>query len=231
MPRILVVDDEEDLRTVLAYALTKEGHTVEAVATGAAALTRAFAWNPDVVLLDLMLPDISGTDVCRLLKQDERTKGARVIMLSAKGEEEDRILGFERGADDYVVKPFSTRELLLRISALSRRRDSAAPPPVLELGELRIDREAYRVTVSGADVALTALEFKLLVTLLERRERVQTRDALLTDVWGMDTEIETRTIDTHVKRLREKLGRFGDKIQTVRGVGYRLSEVPREEEA
>jgi two-component system, OmpR family, phosphate regulon response regulator PhoB len=229
MARVLAVDDEEDLRTVLAYALTEAGHQVEAVSTGASALTRAFAWLPDLVLLDFMLPDLMGTDVCRMLKQDERTRATRIIMLSARGAEQDRIRGFEAGADDYVVKPFSARELLLRVSALLRRRDSV-PPSVIELAGLRMDREAHRVSVSGADVALTALEFKLLLTLLERRERVQTRDSLLTDVWGIDSEVETRTVDTHVKRLREKLGSFGEKIQTVRGVGYRLSELARDEE-
>jgi two-component system, OmpR family, phosphate regulon response regulator PhoB len=230
MAKVLVVDDEQDLRTVLVYALQEAGHTTEAAATGASALTRAFEWGPEVVLLDLMLPDISGTDVRRMLKQDPRTKGARVIMLSARGEEPDRIRGFEQGADDYVVKPFSTRELLLRISALSRRRDSAAPPGTLAFGGIQLDREAHRVTCNGSEVSLTALEFKLLALLLERRERVQTRDSLLSDVWGIDAEVETRTVDTHVKRLREKLGALGDHIQTVRGVGYRLSDVARDPE-
>lgn len=231
MARILIVDDEDDLRAVLSYALTEAGHQVETAATGAGALNRAFAWLPDVVLLDLMLPDLAGTDVCRLLKHDERTKGCRVIMLSAKGHEEDRIRGFELGADDYVVKPFSTRELLLRIASLARRKDSTtAPAAVVEFGALRIDREAYRATISGEVVSLTTLEFKLLLMLVDRRERVQTRESLLTDVWGMDTEIETRTVDTHVKRLREKLGEFGAHIQTVRGVGYRLSATLRDDE-
>jgi two-component system, OmpR family, phosphate regulon response regulator PhoB len=228
MANVLVVDDEHDLRAVLAYALQEAGHSVDSVASGAAALTRAFEHPPDIVLLDLMLPDLSGTDVCRMLKHDPRTRAARIIMVSARGEEADRIRGFEVGADDYVVKPFSTRELLLRIAALSRRKDPNPTLEALSLNGLHVNREAHRVTLHGSEVTLTALEFKLLVTLLERRERVLTRDSLLADVWGMESEVETRTVDTHVKRLREKLGPLGDHIQTVRGVGYRLSESRRD---
>ncbi len=229
MAKILVVDDEADLREVLRYALTDGGHEVHVAETGAAGLTKAFQLEPDVVLLDLMLPDIPGTDVCRMLKRDDRTKQTRIIMVSAKGEEADRVTGFELGADDYVTKPFSTRELLLRVQAIMRRGDST-PPATLEFGSLRIDREAHRIFADGEEVVLTSLEFKLLATLVERRERVQTRAMLLQDVWGLDSEIETRTVDTHVKRLREKLGRAGAHIQTVRGVGYRMSEVPSADE-
>jgi two-component system, OmpR family, phosphate regulon response regulator PhoB len=157
------------------------------------------------------------------LKRDPRTKSARIILVSAKGEEADRIAGFELGADDYVVKPFSTRELLLRVAAQLRRGQSASVPGELSFEGIRIERESHRVFADDAEVLLTALEFKLLVLLVERRERVQTRAVLLTEVWGFDAEIETRTVDTHVKRLREKLGALGDYIQTVRGVGYRLS--------
>jgi two-component system phosphate regulon response regulator PhoB len=162
-------------------------------------------------------------DVCRSLKREAATAGARILIVTAKGEEVDRIVGFELGADDYVTKPFSVRELLLRVQAVLRRTtpDSLA---VLEIGTLRLDRTAHRVTVGGAEVQLTSLEFKLLETLLERQDRVQTRGVLLADVWGFSSELASRTVDTHVKRLREKLGTASQYIETVRGVGYRMSE-------
>jgi two-component system, OmpR family, phosphate regulon response regulator PhoB len=227
MGKVLVIDDEADLREILRYALVDDGHKVQLAETGAAGINRAFEWVPEVVLLDLMLPDIAGTDVCRILKKDSRTSAARVIMVSAKGEEADRIAGFELGADDYVVKPFSTRELLLRVGAHLRRTKTVSGgngDSELAFGGIRVERESHRVFAGETEVMLTALEFKLIVLLIERRERVQTRGSLLTDVWGFDSEIETRTVDTHVKRLREKLGALGDYIQTVRGVGYRLSK-------
>ena len=174
-----------------------------------------------------MLPDVSGTEVCKELKQDPTTRDAQVMMLTAKGEEIDRIIGFELGADDYVVKPFSVRELLLRITAILRRASSEIDTRAnIDFGVLRVDREAHRVWVEGRELELTALEFKLLVTLHDRRNRVQSRDALLSDVWGIQAEITTRTVDTHVKRLREKLGVAGDYVQTVRGVGYRFAASP-----
>lgn len=182
---------------------------------------------PDLVLLDLMLPDLPGTEVCRTLKREPATQGAAVVMVTAKGEEIDRVVGFELGADDYVVKPFSVRELLLRVQAILRRSWSEQPvAPTFEFGCLRVDREAHRVWVTNKEVELTALEFKLLTTLHDRRNRVQTRGALLSDVWGIDADITTRTVDTHVKRLREKLGAAGEYIETVRGVGYRFADAP-----
>jgi two-component system phosphate regulon response regulator PhoB len=222
MARILLVEDENDLREVVEYNLTRAGHRVDQAANGRDALRIARQAPPDVVLLDLMLPDIPGTEVLRAIKRDAATQNARIMMVTAKGEEVDRVVGFELGADDYVVKPFSVRELLLRVQAVLRRA-SHDTSTALELGTLRIDRTAHRVTVDGREIALTTLEFKLLVTLLERQDRVQTRGVLLADVWGFSSELASRTVDTHVKRLREKLGSASQYIETVRGVGYRMS--------
>jgi len=228
MARVLVVEDEADLREVLDYNLTKEGHRVQLVATGAEGLRVAREHLPELILLDLMLPDVSGTTVCKTLKKEPSTRDIPVIMVTAKGEEIDRVVGFELGADDYVVKPFSVRELLLRVGAVLRRKD-APSADFVEFGELRIDPAAHRAWVAGAEVALTTLEFKLLVTLYDRKNRVQTRSVLLNDIWGIEADITTRTVDTHVKRLREKLKSVGRYIETVRGVGYRFTEAPSEE--
>jgi len=230
MARILVVEDEVDLQEVLAYNLRQAGHEATVVGTGQEALSRAVAEAPDLVLLDLMLPDMSGTDVCRTLKSDPATRQVPVVMLTAKGEEIDRVVGFELGADDYVVKPYSMRELTLRVQAILRRR--AAPTASSELatfGRLRIDREGHRVWVDGGEVALTALELRLLCTLYDRRGRVQSRAVLLDEVWRMSSDVNTRTVDTHVKRLREKLGDAGGYLETVRGVGYRFTGGPPDE--
>ncbi len=228
MARVLVIEDEPDLREVLDYNLTKEGHRVTLVSTGGEGLRVARELQPDVVLLDLMLPDTSGTAVCKTLKKEQATRDIRVIMVTAKGEEIDRVVGFELGADDYVVKPFSVRELLLRVNAVLRRKD-APSADFVEFGELRIDPAAHRVWVGGQEVTLTTLEFKLLLTLYERKNRVQTRSVMLNDIWGSEADITTRTVDTHVKRLREKLTGVGRYIETVRGVGYRFSESPSED--
>ena len=227
MARVLVIEDEEDLREVLSYNLAQAGHQVTSARSGREGLRLATEKKPDVVLLDLMLPDMPGTEVCRAVRHSTGS-ATRIIMVTAKGEEIDRVVGFEIGADDYVTKPFSVRELLLRLQAVLRRSISPEVAPVVELGELKVDKSAYRVTVRGEEVALTALEFKLLVTLLDRKDRVQTRGVLLNDVWGLDAETESRTVDTHVKRLREKLGVAGPYIETVRGVGYRMIDVPSE---
>jgi two-component system, OmpR family, phosphate regulon response regulator PhoB len=229
MARVLVIEDEADLREVLHYNLTQAGHRPYTAATGEAGLKLAQEVRPDIVLLDLMLPDLAGTSVAKSLRREPQTQLVPIIMVTAKAEEIDRIVGFELGADDYVVKPFSVRELILRIDAVLRR-GRTPEQRVLEAGELRLDKEAHRVTVSGEEISLTALEFKLLVTLIERRERVQARGTLLSDVWAIDAEIASRTVDTHVKRLRDKLGTAGRFIETVRGVGYRFSETPSEEE-
>jgi two-component system phosphate regulon response regulator PhoB len=229
MARVLVIEDEADLREVLQYNLTQAGHRPFAAATGEAGLKLAHEIRPEVVLLDLMLPDVPGTNVARALRREPDTQLVPIIMVTARAEEVDRVVGFELGADDYVVKPFSVRELMLRIEAVLRR-GRAPEQRVIDAGELHIDREAHRVTVNGEEVALTALEFKLLVTLTERRERVQARGTLLSDVWAIDAEVASRTVDTHVKRLRDKLGTAGRFIETVRGVGYRFSESPGAEE-
>ncbi|MDP9152445.1 MAG: response regulator transcription factor [Myxococcota bacterium] len=229
MARVLVIEDEADLREVLDYNLSKEGHRVHLVSTGAEGLRVAREMHPELILLDLMLPDMSGTSVCKTLKKEPATRDVRVIMVTAKGEEIDRVVGFELGADDYVVKPFSVRELLLRVGAVLRRTDTP-PSNFIEFGELRIDPAAHRIWVAGGEVALTTLEFKLVLTLYERKNRVQTRSVLLNDIWGIEADITTRTVDTHVKRLREKLKGVGRYIETVRGVGYRFTEAPVEEE-
>ncbi|HEY3498992.1 MAG TPA: response regulator transcription factor [Polyangiaceae bacterium] len=225
MARILVIEDEPDIRQVLDYNLRLAGHEVVAAARGQDGLRLAREQHPDLVLLDLMLPDIPGTDVCRAIKDDISTRMTPVIMVTAKGEEIDRVVGFELGADDYVTKPFSVRELVLRIRATLRRSEGKPPESsVVDFGTLRIDRDAHRIWVEEQEIELTALEFKLLVTLYDRRNRVQSRGALLDHVWGMDTKIATRTVDAHVKRLREKIGSARDYIETVRGVGYRFAE-------
>ncbi len=227
MAKILVIEDEADIQQILDYNLREKGHKVTLAGRGEEGLRLARETKPDLVLLDLMLPDMSGTEVCRQIKSDAQLKSTQVIILTAKGEEIDRVVGFELGADDYVVKPFSVRELLLRIQAILRR--GTAEPEVtdaVQFGKLKIDRGAHRAWSADQELELTALEFKLLVTLFERKNRVQSRSTLLNDVWGIEADITTRTVDTHVKRLREKLGESGDYIETVRGVGYRFAENP-----
>jgi two-component system phosphate regulon response regulator PhoB len=228
VPAILIVDDERDLLSLLDFNLRQAGFETVLAATGEGALRELRRKVPDLVLLDLMLPDISGTEVCRQVKTDARTKNVPVVMLTAKGEEVDKVVGFELGADDYVTKPFSVRELVLRLRAVLRRA-SAPPPekPPEAVGPITVDVEAHRAFVDGAEVTLTPLEFRLLTTLMTRVGRVQSREQLLTDVWEMSTELETRTVDTHVKRLREKLGPARDLLETVRGVGYRLVDPAR----
>jgi len=236
MARIVVVEDEPDLRQVLAYNLRDAGHEVFVAAEGRKGIELANEEHPDVVLLDLMLPDMSGLEVCRTLKASDKTKDIPVVMVTARGEEIDRVVGFELGADDYVVKPFSVRELLLRLRAVLRRgvvpaTEVAPVSDQIHFGILTIDSGAHRVWIESEEVALTPLEFKLLCTLYERRNRVQSRGVLLDDVWGASQENMTRTIDTHVKRLREKLGPAGAYVETVRGVGYRFVGRPPEPDA
>jgi two-component system phosphate regulon response regulator PhoB len=228
MARVLVIEDEEDLQQILEYNLRQAGCEVISATRGREGLKQASTTPPDLVILDLMLPDMAGTEVCKLLKADAKTRPIPVLMLTAKGEEIDRVVGFELGAEDYVVKPFSVRELMLRVQAILRRTspNRTEAPQILEFGTLRVDRGAHRVWVEGAEIELTALEFKLLVLLYDRRNRVQSRSVLLDDVWGIKGDLATRTVDTHVKRLREKLGAAGDYVETVRGVGYRFAETP-----
>ncbi len=229
--KILVVEDEADLQQVLEYNLRQAGYSVQATAHGNEAIRWAKENKPDLVLLDLMLPDIPGTEVCKALKSDPLTRKVPVMMLTAKGEEIDRVVGFELGADDYVVKPFSVRELLLRVQAILRRNKldddvELTPEDTILFGALKIDQSAHRVWVRESEIELTSLEFKLLLTLWQRKNRVQSRAALLDVVWGIQADINTRTVDTHVKRLREKLNGAADYIETVRGVGYRFAEQP-----
>ena len=224
MPSILLVDDERDLLSLLDFNLRAAGFETLLATSGEQALSHLRRRIPDIVLLDLMLPDVPGTEVCRQLKSDPRTRHVPVVMLTAKGEEVDRVVGFELGADDYVTKPFSVRELVLRLKAVLRRagpaRGSERPPE--SVGPIRVDVDSHRAFVDGAEIQLTPLEFRLLTTFMARLGRVQSREQLLEDVWEMSSEVETRTVDTHVKRLREKLGSGRDLLETVRGIGYRL---------
>ena len=230
---LLIVEDEPDLAATLEYNLSREGYRVRCVATGAAAIVALDRDPvPHLVLLDLHLPDISGIEICRRIRQRERTRAVPVIMVTARGEEIDRVVGFEVGADDYVVKPFSVRELLLRVRAVLRRSAGAtiaeASKPAEAFGALTIDVAAHRAFVRDAEIHLTALEFKLLHLLYARRGRVQSREQLLSDVWGITADIATRTVDTHMKRLRHKLGAAAAYIETLRGVGYRFRDRPDE---
>jgi two-component system phosphate regulon response regulator PhoB len=224
MGTIVVVDDEADTREVLEYNLREAGHDVCLASGGHEGLELVRSRHPDLVLLDLMLPDLPGTEVCRAIKSDPQTRGVAVVMLTARDHEIDRVVGFELGADDYVTKPFSVRELLLRIRAVLRRTGGTAPNTngVVEFGRLKIDRGAHRTWVAGKEIELTTLELRLLLTLYDRRNRVQPRETLLDNVWGADARINVRTVDAHVKRLREKLGVARDYVETVRGVGYRF---------
>ena len=222
--RILVVDDEPDITALVAYHLARAGYRVSTAGNGQDALKAAREERPDVVVLDLMLPGVSGYEVLRELRQREETREVGVILLTARREEIDRIKGLSLGADDYLTKPFSPQELTLRIAAILRRLSAPAVAGGSSLveGPLTIDKAAHRITLHGKDVVLTATEFKLLLTLVERRGRVQTRPQLLETVWEAQPDIQTRTVDMHVQRLRSKLGEVGELIETVRGFGYRF---------
>ncbi|HXU71863.1 MAG TPA: response regulator transcription factor [Polyangia bacterium] len=224
---VLIVDDERDLRTLLDFNLRQAGWRTAQAETGAEALARARALKPSVIVLDLNLPDVSGMEVCRLLRADDETHHLPILMLTARGAEEDRVQGLELGADDYLPKPFNLRELVLRVEAVSRRR-AAAPPSAqhkrVEAGRIALDLDAHLCYVDGTELPLTLQEFRLLAYLIQGRGRVRTREELLADVWNASPELETRTVDTHVKRLRDKLGGAGDLIETVRGLGYRIRE-------
>jgi two-component system, OmpR family, phosphate regulon response regulator PhoB len=223
--RILVVEDEKDVIDLLSLHLRKAGgFIVSSTCDGSAGLSKAREVKPDLIILDLMLPKMSGLEVCKVLKTDPATRHIPVLMLTAKAEEVDRIVGLELGADDYVVKPFSPREVILRIKAILRRGSEDEPDEQLSAGAITIDPARHQVLVNGKPISLTSLEFKLLRTLMQRRGRVQERDRLLNEVWGYESVIDTRTVDTHVRRLREKLGKAGDIVETVRGFGYRLRE-------
>jgi len=222
---ILVVEDEKDVVDLLTLHLRKAGgFIVSSVSDGSAGLAKAREAKPDLIILDLMLPKMSGLEVCKILKTDPATRHIPVLMLTARAEEVDRIVGLELGADDYVVKPFSPREVILRIKAILRRGSADGTDEQLTAGAITIDPARHQVLVNGKPVSLTSLEFKLLRTLMQRRGRVQERDRLLNEVWGYESVIDTRTVDTHVRRLREKLGEAGDIVETIRGFGYRLRE-------
>jgi two-component system phosphate regulon response regulator PhoB len=232
--RIVIIEDEADLAQIVEFNLRGAGYRTWHAATGAAGLELVRREMPDLVILDLMLPDLSGVEICRTLRREPTCADVPVLMLTARGDEIDRVVGFEVGADDYMVKPFSVRELMLRVQAVLRRAQPQAPvedtPPALRHGPISLELASRRAFVGGEEVTLTVIEFELLRTLLERRGRVQTRARLLSDVWQVSPDIESRTVDTHVKRLRQKLAQkheaAGAVIETVRGVGYRLAEQP-----
>lgn len=222
-PRILVVDDEPDALELISFKLKEAGYVPVTALDGVRAVELARTDPPELVVLDLMLPRIDGLEVCKILRRDPATASVPIIMLTARAAEMDRIVGLELGADDYVTKPFSPRELVLRIKKLlSRAQKTDEPAAHLRFGMLDIDSSRHEVKVQDEPVALTATEFKLLELLARRRGRVQTRDRLLQDVWGYDNPIDTRTVDTHMRRLREKLGPAADCLETIRGVGYRF---------
>ena len=224
-PRILVVDDEPEAVELVEFNLKQAGFAVLAAADGAEALQKARKQAPSLIVLDLMLPEMEGTEVCKILRNDPATAGIPIIMLTAKAAEIDRVLGLELGADDYITKPFSPRELVLRVrKLLERGRPAATPEEKLTFGQLVIDVPRHDVTWRGKSIELTATEFKLLLILAQRRGRVQSRDHLLRDVWEYNTLIDTRTVDTHMRRLREKLGPAAKYLETLRGVGYRFVE-------
>ncbi len=223
--KILIVEDEADVVDLLTLQLRKTGGFLVSVAhDGAEGLKKARAELPALVVLDLMLPRMPGLEVCKILKTDSATRHIPIIMLTAKAEEVDRIVGLEFGADDYVTKPFSPREMLLRIKAILRRGQPGGPDENLTRGTITLDASRHHVFVGGKRINLTAVEFKLLSMLMQRPGRVQARDRLLNEVWGYESAIDTRTVDTHVRRLREKLGKAASAIETVRGFGYRLRE-------
>ena len=227
--KLLVIEDEPDIRKTLEYNLTREGF--EVYGCGSIKEAKKLIENPNfsIILLDLMLPDGSGLDLCREVKSDSTTQDIPIIILTAKDDEVDKVVGFELGADDYVTKPFSVRELILRVKAILKRNNKTVSTPLeinRNFGSLKMDIESHEVFIDDEEVVLTALEFKLLNQLVERRGRVQTRDQLLSDVWGYSADITTRTVDTHIKRLREKLGTMGKYVKTIRGVGYKFSRTP-----
>ena len=220
--KILLVDDEPDALEVLSSSLKAAGCTTLLAQDGARALAIAKAERPDLIVLDLMLPEVDGLEVCKILRRTPATAAIPIIMLTARAAEMDRVIGLELGADDYVVKPFSPRELVIRIRKLIERRSPSEPNGHMQIGEIEIDVPAHELRVAGSPVTVTATEFKLLEVLASRCGRVQSRDRLLQDVWGYESPIDTRTVDTHMRRLREKLGDAAKYLETVRGVGYRF---------
>ena len=228
MHRVLVVDDESDVTELLQYRLEQEGYRVATLNDPLGFVAKVREFEPDLMLLDIMMPELSGIQLCRIVRADPSMKDIPVIFLSARGEVEDRIKGLEAGAEDYVSKPFNINELILRISKMLKRSGAPSQPAGqsrIEIAGVVIDEDLHQLTVDGKNVLLTATEFRLLKLLMERKGRVQTRDHLLVNVWHYDTDIETRTVDTHVRRVREKLGQYAHMIETVRGVGYRAVDI------
>jgi two-component system phosphate regulon response regulator PhoB len=227
MKRVLIIEDERDLAELLAFNLEKEGYTATCVHDGKLGLERAIMDIPDLILLDLMLPGLLGNEVCKALRKDQRTAHIPIIMITAKGDEIDRVVGFEVGADDYIVKPFSMREVALRVKAVMRRLDHEVQlptPDFMAIGDIVIDTQRHTVMSAGLEIDLTSTEFKLLLFLAEKKGYVQSREKLLQNVWSYNNAGDTRTVDTHVTRLRGKLGVPGDIIKTVRGFGSKIEE-------
>lgn len=223
--KVLIVEDDKHISKLVKYNLEKAGFDCTVTITGEDALDILDKEVIDLIVLDIMLPKMDGFEVCKIIKQDKKFSHIPIIMLTAKGEEVDRVVGFELGADDYVVKPFSPRELTLRVKAILKRRvQKEVVKDILAAGKLKVDIARHKVFVDKKEIKLTQMEFKLLTTLMQRIGRVQTRDRLLDDVWDIAAEVTTRTIDTHIKRLRQKLGKAGKLIETIRGIGYRFSE-------
>ena len=224
-PKILIVEDDPNIVKLVRYNLEKENFSVRSSRSGEEALKIAKEELPDLIILDLMLPGMDGFEVCKNLKKNPNLVSIPMLMLTARGEEVDRVVGLELGADDYVTKPFSPRELILRVKAILKRKTPAEKQSgTLVKKEIVIDTERHEVSVGKKNIDLTPLEFKLLSILVERAGKVQTRESLLNEVWGYDSALDTRTVDTHVKRLRAKMGKSGEMIETVRGIGYRLKE-------
>lgn len=226
--RILIVDDEPDVTELLKYKLEQAGYRCKMLNDPVKFVGLAREFEPDLILLDIMMPDLGGLQLCNIAKADPATQPIPIIFLTARNEAEDRVKGLEAGAEDYISKPFDTRELLLRVEkVLARNRSASTVESALtriQIGSVVLDEAIHQVTVDGREVILTATEFRLLKLLMERKGRVQSRDSLLTNVWNYESDIETRTVDTHVRRLREKLGPHASMIKTVRGVGYRVKE-------
>ena len=226
--KILIIEDEPDIRKTLEYNISREGYHVVSASSLLEAKSQIESDSFSLILLDLMLPDGSGLDLCREIKSDKEKSSVPIIILTAKDDEVDKVVGFELGADDYVTKPFSVRELILRMKAVLKRGEKKSDNVEVQklFGQLSINTESHEVFVDDNEITLTALEFKLLCQLVDRRGRVQSRDQLLSDVWGYSAEVTTRTVDTHIKRLREKLGSMGKYVQTIRGVGYKFTRTP-----
>ena len=223
--RVLIVEDDKHISKLVKYNLEKAGFECTVAITGEEALEILDKEPVDLIMLDIMLPKMDGLQACKQIKQDKKLSTIPIIMLTAKSEEVDRVVGFELGADDYVVKPFSPRELVLRVKAILKRGvPKETTKDILSIDKLKVDIPRHKVTVDKKEIELTSMEFKLLITLMQRKGKVQSRDKLLDDVWDIAAEVTTRTIDTHIKRLRQKLGKMGKLIETVRGLGYRLTE-------